>query len=117
MASAGTPRGEALVGKSLSELGELWNSSPSDALCDLLIQEKNQVSLVDYYTEESVLEAFLKRPETNICTDGLLKGSAHPRTFGSFPRMIKRLCKGEGTSYSGRGCIQNDSKRSRGFWH
>ncbi len=115
VASAKTPQGEALVGKSLSELGELWNSFPSDALCDLLIQEENQVSLVDYYTEESVLEAFLKRPETNICTDGLLNGSSHPRTFGSFPRMISRFVREKGLLSMEEAVFKMTAKGARVF--
>ncbi len=86
---------EVLVGKSLLELGESWGTSPQEALFDLLVQEENQVSMVDFYTEESVLEALLKRPESNLCTDGLME-SSHPRAYGSFPRLISRYVKEKG---------------------
>ncbi len=85
-----------LVGKSLCELGELMNATPEEALFDLLIREENQVTMVDYYTEERILEALLARKEANLCTDGLLKGSAHPRTFGAFPRFIRRFVREKG---------------------
>ena len=51
--------------------------------------------MVDFYgTEEHVIR-FLKRPEQNVCTDGLLGGRPHPRVFGSFPRVLGKYVREE----------------------
>lgn len=76
------------VGKNLDELGQLRNTGPLEAAMDLLIEEQNCVGMVDFYGVETHVEAFLKRPEMNVCTDGLLHGTPHPRTYGAFARVL-----------------------------
>jgi N-acyl-D-amino-acid deacylase len=84
-----------VIGKSLSEIGELRGKSPYDATFDLLLAEENAVGMVDFYgTEEHVIR-FLTRPEQNVCTDGLLGGKPHPRVFGSFPRVLGKYVRQE----------------------
>jgi N-acyl-D-amino-acid deacylase len=96
VASVKNESAQEYVGKNLVELGDIKGKSPGEALFDLLIEEENQVSMMDFYTDESVLEAFLIREETNLCTDGLLKGTTHPRAYGSFPRLISRFVREKG---------------------
>ncbi len=35
----------------------------------------------------------MQRPEGNICTDGLLEGKPHPKTYSSFPRVLGRYVR------------------------
>ena len=37
----------------------------------------------------------MKRPEMNLCTDGLLSGKPHPRVYGSFPRVLGKYVREE----------------------
>ncbi|MDO5725140.1 MAG: D-aminoacylase [Tissierellia bacterium] len=85
-----------VVGLSLTELGEKWGKDPYNATFDLLLDEENAVGMVDFYgTEEHVIR-FMKRPEMNACTDGLLSpGKPHPRLFGSFPRILGKYVREE----------------------
>ena len=93
--SVKTEANRDLVGKSLLEAGEMRGKSPYDAAFDLLLDEENAVGMVDFYgTEEHVIR-FLTRPEQNVCTDGLLGGSPHPRVFGSFPRVLGKYVREE----------------------
>ena len=36
---------------------------------------------------------FMRRPESNVCTDGLLGGKPHPRVYGSFPRVLGKFVR------------------------
>ena len=86
--SVKTAANEDLIGKNLIEIGQMRGKDPYQATFDLLYQEENAVGMVDFYgTEEHVIR-FLKRPEQNVCTDGLLGGKPHPRVFGAFPRVL-----------------------------
>ena len=94
--SVSSEKNKDVVGLSLDELGAKRNKSPLDAAFDLLAEEKNAVGMVDFYgTEDHVLK-IMKRPEMNLCTDGLLSGKPHPRVYGSFPRVLGKYVREEG---------------------
>lgn len=83
------------VGKTLVELGEMRGKPPLEAALDLLLQEENAVGMVDFYGLEEHVKAFMARPEMNVCTDGLLGGTPHPRTYGAFPRVLGKYVREE----------------------
>jgi len=93
--SVKTDANQDLVGKNLMEIGELRGKNPYDATFDLLLAEENAVGMVDFYGTEEHVMRFLKRPEQNVCTDGLLGGRPHPRVFGSFPRVLGKYVREE----------------------
>jgi N-acyl-D-amino-acid deacylase len=78
---------------SLAALGEAKGVDPLDAAMDLLAEEDNAVGMVDYYGLEEHVEALLRRPEQNVCTDGLMSGNPHPRAYGAFPRVLGRYVR------------------------
>lgn len=84
------------VGLSLSQLAEKRGTTPYDALFDLLLQEQNAVGMVDFYGTEDYVRRFMRRPEMNACTDGLLGGKPHPRVYGAFPRILGKYVREEG---------------------
>ncbi|SKA72332.1 N-acyl-D-amino-acid deacylase family protein [Desulfobaculum bizertense] len=86
-------RNQDCIGKNLVELGELRGKDPYEATFDLLLQEDNAVGMVDFYGLEEHVEGFMRRPEMNVCTDGLLGGKPHPRVFGAFPRVLGRYVR------------------------
>ncbi|MDD3261128.1 MAG: D-aminoacylase, partial [Oscillospiraceae bacterium] len=67
-------KNEDAVGLSLTQLGKLRGKDPYDATFDLLLEEENAVGMVDFYGTEEHVQRFMKRPEMNACTDGLLGG-------------------------------------------
>lgn len=83
------------VGLNLVQLGELKGKEPLEATFDLLMEEENAVGMVDFYGLEEHVIQILKRPETNVCTDGLLSGTPHPRVYGSFPRVLGKYVREE----------------------
>ncbi|MEY8337818.1 D-aminoacylase [Lachnospiraceae bacterium 62-35] len=86
-------RNEDAVGLSLVQLGELRGKDPYEAAFDLLLEEENAVGMVDFYGTEEHVQTFMKRPEMNACTDGLLGGKPHPRVFGAFPRILGKYVR------------------------
>lgn len=91
--SVRSEKNQDIIGKSLLELGEIRGKDPLDATFDLLYEEENAVGMVDFYGLEEHVIKFLKRPEQNVCTDGLLSGKPHPRAYGSFPRVLGRYVR------------------------
>ena len=51
------------------------------------------MGMVDFYGTEEHVQLFMKRPEMNACTDGLLGGKPHPRVFGAFPRILGKYVR------------------------
>lgn len=93
--SVKTKANEDLVGKSLIEIGKLRGKDPYEATFDVLHDEENAVGMVDFYGKEEHIIAFMKRPEQNVCTDGLLGGKPHPRVYGAFPRVLGKYVREE----------------------
>jgi N-acyl-D-amino-acid deacylase len=87
--SVKTPANADAVGLTLVELGDLRGKDPLDAALDLLLEEENAVGMIDVYGSEDHVKAFIRRPEMNLCTDGLLGGRPHPRVYGSFPKLLR----------------------------
>jgi len=83
-------------GKAISELARLNGSNPFDFVFDLLIEEKASVGIVVFMMREEDLRAVLKHPASMIGSDSsatapygvLSKGKPHPRTYGTFPRVL-----------------------------
>lgn len=91
--SVKTDKNKDIIGKNLKELGEIKGKDPLEATLDLLIEEENAVGMIDYYGSEDIVIKFMKRPEQNFCTDGLLGGKPHPRVYGAFPRGLGRYVR------------------------
>ena len=85
-----------VVGMNLVELGAYKNQHPLEAAFDLILDEKNEVGMIDYYGNEEHLKGFIVRDEMNGCTDGLLGGKPHPRAYGAFPKFIDTYVTGLG---------------------
>lgn len=86
-------RNQEAVGKSLTELGKLRGTDPYNAVFDLLLDEDNNVSMVDFYGKEEHIKTFISRPEMNVCTDGCVGEAPHPRMYGAFPRVLGRFAR------------------------
>ena len=91
--SVKTEKNKDAIGLNLLELGKLRGKDAYQATFDLLYEEENAVGMVDFYGTEEHVQLFMKRPEMNACTDGLLGGKPHPRVFGAFPRILGKYVR------------------------
>lgn len=110
LASVGRTRGASEQGESpnrkyegmrVEEAATLAGKDPFDFVFDLLIEERGSVSCVYFIISEDDLELALRQPWVAIGSDGsafategpLRAGVPHPRSFGTFPRVLGRYVR------------------------
>ena len=95
----------AYAGKSLAEIAQLENKSPSRMLVELIKriddwEKENGRDCQENIMATSMSEADIKKlmqwPHTNICSDGSSAGT-HPRGYGAFTRVLGNYVKKEKT--------------------
>src|SRR5438309_5575205 len=92
----------SMQGKRLSEIAQLWNKDPMDALFDFLIQDPSTGVAVFGMSQPDVTLA-LQQPWVSIdndsegtAPDGLLgQAHPHPRAYGTFPRILAKYVREE----------------------
>jgi N-acyl-D-amino-acid deacylase len=77
-----------LIGKSLAEIAEDWQSTPFAAMTRLLTEAELDVSMIVHAMHEDDVAAIMRAPWRTGGTDALLGGKPHPRTYGSYPRIL-----------------------------
>lgn len=91
-------RNKRYENRSLAALGELTSKTPFDAISDLLIEERGQVSMLIFeVTGErdslELLTQYARHPLGAFCTDAedYGRGLPHPAAYGAFARIISRF--------------------------
>lgn len=93
ISGVGSEKNKHLEGKNLFELAEAMDKPMVDAVCDLLVEEDLNVSMILFIADENDVQTILKHPLHTACTDGLLGGKPHPRLYGTFPRILGHYCR------------------------
>jgi dihydroorotase/N-acyl-D-amino-acid deacylase len=89
--------GQAFEGRTLADIGHAAGD-PAEALFDLILRLRGQASIVVFQQSEENVEAAMRRPYVAIGSDGLHAGvRAHPRLYGTFPRVLGRYVRERGT--------------------
>lgn len=99
-----TEKNRALVGKSLREIAELSGKEPFEALCDLVLEEEGDVSMVVFEISPQDVAYVLGHRLSCVGSDGsclspggpLGQGKPHPRSYGTFPRVLARYAREQG---------------------
>jgi N-acyl-D-amino-acid deacylase len=87
---------QPFVGKSLTEVAERWGVSPFEAVARLLLEENFAVGMILHQLLESDVEEIMRLPWQMFCSDAVLIGKPHPRTYGTFPRVLGRYVRERG---------------------
>jgi len=95
ISSVGSERNRHLEGKDLAGLSGAMGRELIDAICDLLVEEELNVSMIMFVADEGDIREILRHPAGTVCTDGLLGGKPHPRVYGTFPRILGKYCREE----------------------
>jgi N-acyl-D-amino-acid deacylase len=77
-----------VVGKSLAEISEGWGIEPFETVVRLLLDEDHEVSMILFAMDEDDVRRLIVQPWLMHCSDGLMGGNPHPRTYGTFPRVL-----------------------------
>lgn len=99
-----TEKNQGLVGKSLEEIARLRGVDPFTALCDLVLEEEGEVSMVVFEIHPDDLKHVLCHRLSCVGSDGVClaprgvlgRGKPHPRSYGTFPRVIAKYVREEG---------------------
>ena len=85
----------------IAEAAKHAGKDPFEFVFDLLIEERGSVGCVYFIMSEDDLTLALKQPWVAIGSDGsalategpLRSGVPHPRSFGTFPRVLGRYVR------------------------
>ena len=81
----------SIEGKRLNALALERGVEPVDLAIALL--QKGEPSIISFNMQDDDITAFMRQPWTMTCSDGDLvkfgEGSAHPRSYGTFPRKLR----------------------------
>lgn len=91
-----TEKNKNLIGKNIEQAAKERNLNSFDFVCQLLLEEKGDVSIVGFGMSEENTIATLSHPLVMIASDGsalapygpLHRGQPHPRNYGTFPRFL-----------------------------
>jgi N-acyl-D-amino-acid deacylase len=90
-----------LRGKRLGTVAKERNVEPFAFLLDVTIKDSGRTGMVGFGMNEEGTSAVLKHPLGMVCSDAgaratygpLAQGAPHPRTYGSFPRVLGYYCR------------------------
>lgn len=91
------PQHPELPGSAISEVASTQNKSEIDFVCDLLLEEPGEVTVLTCSMREDDVRRVLSDPSAMVGSDGILgSGLPHPRWAGSFARVLGKYCRDEG---------------------
>ncbi len=88
-------------GKRLSEIAKAMNKDWIETMMDLVLTEHNRVETTYFMMDEANVRLNLQQPWMKIGTDAgavdpeTFKGLVHPRSLGTFPRILGRYARDE----------------------
>ncbi|MDA0771233.1 MAG: D-aminoacylase [Chloroflexi bacterium] len=90
------PQNKQYDGRLITEIAQMRNQDPADALFDLLVEENLGISTVGLGTNAQTLPAFVSHPAGMIASDAILFGEyPNPRTYGCFPIVLAEFVRAE----------------------
>lgn len=98
-----TEQNKDIEGKSLAEIGEIRGVDPFTATIELLLEEQADIVIVFFGMAEDDVQTIMKNPFVMIGSDGwalspqgpLSGGVPHPRTYSTFPRVLRKYIREE----------------------
>jgi N-acyl-D-amino-acid deacylase len=100
-----SPNSPDFEGLTVADIAERRGTDPAETALDILLEAEAQVSIVHFGMSEDNLRTVLRHPAAMIGSDGaariptgpLGKGKVHPRSYGTYPRVLGKYVREEGT--------------------
>ena len=97
------PSRREVEGKRLSEIAQAWSVPPAEAALEVIQSERGKAYMILFQLDEADLRRVLSHPHVMIGSDGsalapygeLGQGKPHPRSYGTFPRVLARYSREE----------------------
>ena len=83
-----TDANQWVVGKRIPEIAAQWSLDSYQAMVRLMLEENHAVSMILHMMHEDDVRHLLVQPWLMHCTDGLMGGTPHPRTYGTYPKVL-----------------------------
>ncbi|MFF0445254.1 amidohydrolase family protein [Streptomyces sp. NPDC004609] len=97
IAVAAAPTHPGAEGHRIADLAAAAGADPVDYVCDLLLAEGGEVTIISHSMREDDVRRVLTSPLAMIGSDGVPKpGRPHPRWAGSFARVLGHYGRDEG---------------------
>jgi len=96
IASVQSEENQGLVGKNLEDISRERGVTPEEATLQLLVEEKMQLVAIYHALWEEDVECAMGHSLHTVGSDGILAEFPHPRTYGTFPRIINHFCRKKG---------------------
>ncbi|RLE50937.1 MAG: D-aminoacylase [Candidatus Methanomethylicota archaeon] len=99
-------RNKKYIGMSFAEIAAQMGVDPFTAYFNLIVEEEASGSILGFYYNEDDIRRVLLHPSSMIGSDGyalapygvLGQGRMHPRSYGTFPMVIRKYVKGASRS-------------------
>ena len=99
MSVLSAPNCEESVGKSLTELSDMWHIDPIDVIFKLLRENNGSVFVLLKFMKDETVEQIFQSDLVSVCTDSILLGdnyTVHPRGYATYPRILGRFVREKG---------------------
>lgn len=104
IALVASERNKWVMGKSIAEVAAQRGCDPTDAILDLILEERNRVTMIAHAQLEEETSAVIAHRYGMVASDGwavapygpLGTGKPHPRCYGTFPRVLSRYVREQG---------------------
>lgn len=91
------------TGMYLSEVSEELDKSPEQTMMDLIVEDDSRIQVVYFSMSEENIRKKIRLPWMSFCSDAgsiapegvFLNSSPHPRTYGSFARLLAKYVREE----------------------
>lgn len=101
---AHSPNYPEIENLTMAEIADQRGTDPNETILDILLETEARVSVIHFGMKEENLHAVLCHPAVMIGSDGsarvptgpLGEGKSHPRSYGTFPRVLGKYAREEG---------------------
>jgi N-acyl-D-amino-acid deacylase len=93
IANVKTAANSSTEGRSLAAIAPRRDVHPAEVICDLLIEEDFEVDILLHKLAEGDVHSLLSDERISICTDGFFGENPHPRTYGTYPKILGELVR------------------------
>jgi N-acyl-D-amino-acid deacylase len=99
----GSEKNRWMLGLRMSQIAQKLGKDAYDVAVQLILEEENRVMMCGFGMSEENTRRILKHPLVAVASDGsalavdgpLSKGHPHPRSFGTFPRVLGKYVREE----------------------